>query len=272
VDALPRSRRFPLEAPEELGEFDLIVVGSDEVWNVRHPWYARRPAFFGEGLPARRIVSYAASFGNHDVEDGLCSPWSDMLRRFDLLSVRDRNSHELVRRAVDRDAAVVLDPCLQFPPETETAQAADGGRQLYIAVYGHSFPAWFTAAIRAFAARVGKPLLSIGYRNDWADEQRIDAGPEEFRRLIARAAAVATNFFHGAVFSLLGNRPFACVASAYRANKLRDLTNLLEIEERLVEDDNAAQAMLGTPLERRVASRIGELREQSDRYLVSALA
>src|SRR5687768_5387602 len=37
--ALPRSPRFPLEKPPELESFDGVVVGSDEVWNLRHPWY-----------------------------------------------------------------------------------------------------------------------------------------------------------------------------------------------------------------------------------------
>ena len=39
------------------------MVGSDEVWNFRHPWYGSKPIFFGDGLNADRLVSYAASFG-----------------------------------------------------------------------------------------------------------------------------------------------------------------------------------------------------------------
>ena len=34
-----------------------VVVGSDAVWNFRHPWYAGRSIFFGEGLNTRRLVS-----------------------------------------------------------------------------------------------------------------------------------------------------------------------------------------------------------------------
>ena len=57
--ALPLSRRFSLHEPGAAGDYDAIVVGSDEVWNFRHPWYGSKPIFFGDGLKADRLVSYA---------------------------------------------------------------------------------------------------------------------------------------------------------------------------------------------------------------------
>ena len=41
VSGLPSTRRFSLESPPAFDELDLVVVGSDEVWNPRHPWYGR---------------------------------------------------------------------------------------------------------------------------------------------------------------------------------------------------------------------------------------
>ena len=73
VAALPLSRRFSLHEPEAASDYDAIVVGSDEVWNFRHPWYGSKPIFFGDGLKSARLVSYAASFGNHSAWDGIAS-------------------------------------------------------------------------------------------------------------------------------------------------------------------------------------------------------
>ena len=39
------------------------MVGSDEVWNFRHPWYGGASIFFGDYCNADRLISYAASFG-----------------------------------------------------------------------------------------------------------------------------------------------------------------------------------------------------------------
>jgi len=276
ADALPSSAPFPLDRPEEAEDYAAIVVGSDEVWNMRHPWYGGCGAFYGDGLPARRLVSYAASFGNHDASEGLHPFWADKLRRFDAISVRDRNSREMLRAALGMEPELVLDPVLQFPVAREAVERgadAEAAGEPYIAVYGHSFPDWYARAVRRAADEAGLKLVSIGYRNDWADEQRIDAGPDEFARAIAGAEALATNFFHGCVFALLFERPFACVASSYRANKLRDLMEKVGAEERLVFEDRESEiaGLLAEPVGSAVGARIAELRGQSSAYLSRAL-
>jgi hypothetical protein len=272
VAALPLSRRFRLDAPDTLDRYDLIVVGSDEVWNMEHPWYGSREIFYGTGLPAARIVSYAASFGSQEARWGLHPWWADKLRAFSALSVRDENSRAMVKGATGIDPELVLDPCLQFPPETGS-EAAD--ETPYVALYGHSFPAWYAERVRAWAGRRGLRLISIGYRNAWADEQRLDAGPEDFRRTIARSAAVATNFFHGCVFALLHRRPFASAGSRYRMNKVRDLLHSLDAAAHLTSEADGAErfeALLGQPLAPAIETRLAALRRSSSRFLDHALA
>lgn len=270
VEALPRSPRFPLDRPQESGARDCVVIGSDEVWNLSHPWYGGVPIFYGAGLEADRLVSYAASFGNYDADAGLHPAWAERLGRFDAISVRDDNSRRLVEDAVGCAPAFVLDPVLQFPPMIEAPTSGEP----YVALYGHSFPEWFRRAVRAWADGRGLRLMSIGYRNRWADAHEIEAGPIEFSRLIAGAAAVVTNFFHGCVFAVLNAKPFACAASAYRANKLRDLTVTLGAERHLVWEDAPGMIAdaLDQPLDAEVGRRLGTLRVQSSAYLSAALA
>lgn len=268
-EGLPRSPSFPLDAPEQAGAYDLVVVGSDEVWNFRHPWYGNKRIFFGDGLRTERLASYAASFGNHDADHGIDSFWTDRLKKFDAISVRDRNSHRLIEDNLDEDPAIVLDPCLQFPP----AKRGSGGGD-YLALYGHSFPEWFAQAVRRWADREGRKIVSIGYRNDWADEQAIEAGPEEFSELMGEAAAIATNYFHGCVFALHHRRPFVCAPSDYRMNKVRDLTVEVGAERHLIAPDapdSVFDELLGTPLDAVIEDRIVALRERSNRYLETVL-
>ncbi|MBF7013830.1 polysaccharide pyruvyl transferase family protein [Novosphingobium resinovorum] len=271
-DRLPQSRRFSLDHPEEAGEYDAVVVGSDEVWNFRHPWYGHKPIFFGDRLRARRLISYAASFGNHDAAQGIDPVWAARLDRFDWLSVRDENSREIVRHSVGVKPELVLDPCLQFPPPRIMSL---GEERPYVAVYGHSFPAWLAYRVRAWAQATGRRVVSIGYRNDWADEQRIESGPEAFSALIAGADAVATNFFHGCVFALHHQRPFVCAPSPYRFNKVRDLLRSLSAERHLVGSEvppPTYDALLGDPLDPAIGDRIAAMRIISGAYLGAALA
>ncbi len=272
IASLPMSPRFSLHEPEKAASYDAVVVGSDEVWNFRHPWYGSKPIFFGDGLEADRFVSYAASFGNHSAWDGIDPHWAAKLDRFSAISVRDENSWHLVRGGTGREPELVLDPCLQFP-ELATPEAA--ATQRYALVYGHGFPHWLQQAARRWADLAKIRLVSVGYSNAWADDQRLAAGPIEFARLMAGASAVITNFFHGCVFALLGGKPWVAVPSDYRAIKIPDLAAVLGVQHRLIDDQTSHRELgelLGTAVEPQVTARLEESRCRSQAFLDAALA
>ena len=271
-DQLPMSSPFGLDDPEDAPPVGLALVGSDEVWNLRHPWYGGAELFYGEGLRAHRRASYAASFGNQPATGNLESRWIDRLRSFDDISVRDDNSYHIVRQVTEREPALVLDPVLQFPRFIDAAPVYGGGD--YVALYGHGFPDWLQQQVRAWADRTGRRIVSIGYRNWWADDHWLDAGPAEFAGFIAGADAVVTNFFHGCVFALVNGKPFVTAPSDYRSNKVRDLTAALDARAHLVSGDTAEQhydRMLAQPLDPAIANRIAALRRSSEAYLDAVL-
>lgn len=271
-DSLPLSARFNIEDPSQMEWFDTVVVGSDEVWNLFHPWYGKYPLFYGEGLQANRVISYAASFGNYDASWGLENYWAHKLENFSSISVRDENSKVIVRNATGIEPQVVLDPCLQFPIVNE--KVTETPARPYVAVYGHNFSAAFYHEVKQWAKHRSLQLISIGYRNDWADEQLIAAGPHDFASLIAGADAVATNFFHGCVFALVNQKPFVCEASSYRSNKIQGLVQKIGAEQHLMNPGAQRQAYderLGNPLDPQVFRNIEALRQSSAEYLHHAL-
>jgi Polysaccharide pyruvyl transferase len=268
---LPRSSRFALEEPARMEDFDLVVVGSDEVWNLQHPFYGGCPLFFGVGVKARRLISYAASFGNYSANSGLERIWAERLKNFDSISVRDANSQEIIRRSLGFNAPLVLDPCLQFADEN-CRPTGDGG---FVAVYGHNFSQDFRRKVRRWADSRGYPLVSIGYRNAWVDSQWIAAGPNDFRRFMSRARAVATNFFHGCVFALMNGRPFVTEVSPYRSNKIQGLMTMLDGLNHLVNGHTPAAVYddcLDGPLKPKLFERLEQLREASRTYLKETLS
>jgi hypothetical protein len=268
------SRPFPLERPSDADPCDVAVIGSDEVWNLYHPWYGRSDVFFGEGLPAGRLVSYAASFGSYPSNYGLGQPWAEWLSRFSAISVRDTNSRSLVKEAVNAEPEIVLDPCLQFPAQPEE-RSIPFGTEPYAAVYGHNFSDHFIRSVRRWARARGIRLISIGYRNNWTHRQWLSADPHDFANAIRRAAAVVTNFFHGCVFALRYLRPFVCEAGEYRRNKLRGLMAEVESTERLVDERTPGEHFfdrLDSPLDDRVPASLLRLRGRSDAFLDRALA
>ncbi len=273
IAALPQSAPFPVRAPESAGQYDAIVVGSDEVWNFRHPWYGGTPIFFGDGLKADRLVSYAASFGNHGAWDGISAEWADKLGRFSDISVRDENSWHLVRDGTGREAPIVLDPVLQFAEVATRARAAPADR--YALVYGHGFPDWLSQMARRWADRARLRLVSVGYSNPWTDDQQVRAGPAEFAALVGGAEAVITNFFHGCVFALANGKPWVSAPSEYRSIKIPDLARTLGATRHLVDEttsDEQFADLLGRPLQTDVRERVEHYRARSDAYLDAALS
>jgi hypothetical protein len=273
IAKLPLSKRFSLHEPQRAGHYDAIVVGSDEVWNFRHPWYGSKPIFFGDGLSADKLVSYAASFGNHSAWDGLGAEWATKLGRFSAISVRDENSWHLVRNGLHQEPALVLDPCLQFADAIPTDPHISDER--YAVVYGHRFPSWLKRKARRWARRRGIKLVSIGYSNDFVDEQRITADPNDFARLMAGTQAVITNFFHGCVFALLNGKAWVTAPSEYRSIKIPDLAGMIGAQCRLVDEDTPDEELsnlLETPVQQQVAARIEAARKRSSEYLDAALS
>lgn len=274
---LPRSRPFRLERPSAMEEFDVVIVGSDEVWSPTHAWYGNCPLFYGAGVRARSIVSYATSFGGHSAAEGLDAVRSDRLRGFDAISVRDDNSRTLVRQATGRTVPVVLDPCLLLPVHQSPVSRAPVRRLPagpYVALYGYHFSAAFVSNVRRWAREHGLRIVSIGYRNAWADENWLSAGPDAFAHLMRGARAVATNFFHGCVFALLHSTPFVCEMLTDRSIKVRDLMTEVGGERHLMRAESPAtayDACLGDPLAAAIPARIASLRATSAAYLEEVL-
>jgi hypothetical protein len=273
-ETLPLSPRFQLNKPGQMENYDIVVVGSDEVWNLFHPWYGKCPLFYGEGIKTDRLISYAASFGNYPASWGLEQGWAEKLQNFDAISVRDSNSQAIINNALGIEVPIVLDPCLQFPIHPEERNLAHLPQQ-YIAVYGHNFSPFFIKEIQQFAAGKKLPLISIGYRNDWADEQWLTADPHDFAHFIANAAAVTTNFFHGCVFALRNKKTFVCETTPYRSIKVQGLMEKVGGERHLVMEDTPTSvytSQLNEPLEPGITQKIAQLRQSSNTYLDEALS
>ncbi|QJD96826.1 polysaccharide pyruvyl transferase family protein [Mucilaginibacter robiniae] len=273
-ETLPLSPAFELDDPSQMEEYDVVVVGSDEVWNLSHPWYGYCPLFYGDGIKAKHLISYAASFGNYDATWGLNPDWAKKLLNFESISVRDENSRTIIKNALGFEPEMVLDPCLQFaihPDERDLSHLP----KPYVALYGHNFTEFFIREIRAWANQRNLPLVSIGYRNDWADENWLTADPHDFANFMAKSEAVVTNFFHGCVFALINSKPFVCETTPYRSNKLIGLMTKVGGEKHLITEGTPAEiyhARLSEPVDEKIQQKIAELRQSSNAYLDAALA
>ena len=276
------SRRYGSwkELQEAKLPYDLLISGSDQIWNPGiFPGGRFDPVFFGTFSPARKIA-YAPSFGSAHISEEVEAELKGYLEGFSHISVRERRGREIVGRASGQEAAVVLDPTLLLTAEEWSALASE--RMIpgsYILCYCISRPGALEPYIQRLAEETGLPVIQLcGARRKVHPKAKMifDAGPAEFLSLFQNAAYVCTNSFHGTVFSIQFQKPFFTgVSPAELAepehSRTFSLLASLGLIERIIGKGDTAELRddLDWPA---VEKRLEAARRNSVAYLKAALA
>jgi len=212
-------------------QYDAIIVGSDEVWNVNNCLFGFDPGYFGIDSPSRWI-SYAPSFGSTVKTDSKLERIRHSLDRFDFVSVRDENSSGIVNQLTGTIPQTVPDPTLlRETPELEIAPEID---EPYCLVYSaKAFDSAEQDEMIAYARENGKKLVSVGTTRDWCDVSFPEAGVGEWLGLYRQSDVVFTSMFHGTIFSIKYQKPFCLFMDSYRTSKFFPLLSLLDLEGRI---------------------------------------
>ena len=220
-------------------QLDTLVIGSDEVFNCTQPGievgYSLQ--LFGKDNNADRLITYAASFGSTTIEK--LKKYSkereigDLLNKFDAISTRDSNSHYIVEQLSSVDVVDNVDPVIISDYSDEVPQNVD--LKDYVVVYAYSgrITEEEAKAIQSFAHKKGKKTLSIGVMQAFTDEY-INVDPFTMLAYIKNADYVVTDTFHGTVFSIKYQVPFATIIRNSNKEKLTDLLQKFNLENRTV--------------------------------------
>lgn len=249
--------------------FDAVVVGSDEVWNYKNPFFEFDPTYFGENIKANKLISYAASFGSVSLKDPFDPKLLKGLKTFNSISVRDTNSFQQIKRILKKEVPIVIDPVFLVD---HTKEAVPIKEKNYVLVYAAGFTDSEVAQIKAFAKKRKKKLLSISYYNAWCDQNIISLNPFEYVGYFKKADFVITNTFHGTMFSIKFNKEFATSLTEYKKNKYSVLS-YLGLEKRIHNDETTVESIFKSSIPyKTVNAKIEKLRASSLLYLKKSLA
>ena len=162
----------------ERPDTDVLVIGSDEVFNCvqSNPDVGCSMELFGKDSRAKKIISYAASFGNtgikelkrFDVQDEI----AELLKKFTAISVRDKNSEVIVKELVGKMPQKHLDPVLIYDYTKEvTSCTCYMPFERYMVVYAYSsrITKQEGKEIKHFAKKNGLKLIAIGGEHSFCD-------------------------------------------------------------------------------------------------------
>lgn len=215
-------------------KFDYFVVGSDQVWN---PSMNKISSFFFlDFAENNKRIAYAPSFGISELSREISSKYQKWIKGIPHLSVREDDGAKIIKDLTDRDVSVLVDPTLLLTKEkwldiAKSANNKPSGEYLLTYFLGE-IPNEYKEQINEIAKIKRLKIINLG---DINENDTYRTGPSEFIDYIKDCSIFCTDSFHGAVFSILLERPFIVyqrkgAVSMY--SRIDTLLNKFELNER----------------------------------------
>lgn len=260
--------------------YDLVIVGSDQVWSERHS-KEDAPLFFGECLPVevRRIV-YAASYGDKPLDQDKISRVVQALENFSAVSVREKLAKEQLSALANKDVQETLDPTLLLNA-TDYGVIANGEvpSKPYLFMYTLYTTSFFIDSAKALSRKLGvECVIAPCYQYSRLGAPKgltYGISPDRLVQYARHAKYVLSGSFHGTVMGVLFNKPFLSLRGQVDEFESRPaaLLRKLGCEDRLVNPCVSVDEMcrrLTRPLPD-FADKIAAMREESMIWLGNAL-
>lgn len=255
-------------------DLDCVFVGSDEVFSIEP---GLNTFFWGFGVPCKNIFAYAGCFGPTTIKfikEKYAEEYIQAgIERFMSISVRDKNSQNIIKQLSGKQVPIVCDPVILYGYQLEKQKFSKPLQQKYLLVYAYDNNMNNkneVDAIIAYAKSQGLLTLCAGFYHKWCD-RNINVTPIELLEYIYGAEFVVTDTFHGSVMSIIMNRPFAVKIRGNR-NKLGFLLDEYGLSDRATKDFNDLSSVFSRLIDYgQVNEIINEKREKSMEYLQSCL-
>lgn len=212
---------FNAKDVETLG-LDYIIVGSDEVWNYKDK-KGNAKIKFGEGLNKEQLIAYAPSVGQ--TEDKIIPDYvSEGIQKFKMVSARDDLTQRLASNIRNEPIQRVVDPTFLFRvPGTLVKNVK---KPYILFYYCDGFPKEEKKKIFEYAKNKGLSVYGAGECDRNYTETTVNLSPFQWVWMFRNAEAIITGTFHGAVFSMLNHRQFACFLT--NPSRIKKVGSLLQ--------------------------------------------
>ena len=229
-----------------------MVIGSDEIFNCdTNSMWGITGQRFGDIADVDFSVSYAASCGYTGLDNIQVSDRRTIengLKKISHISVRDKNTFEVVKRISGRSANYNLDPVLiyDFGEEVKIGEKSGIPSEPYMIVYAYHNridDEDEIKSIRDYAKSNGLKTIAIGGSLPWCDEFAV-LTPFQVLAYFKNAHCIVTDTFHGTIISAKFNKPVAVIIRDTNYNKLQDLVERLHIQQHIYHKGNDIDSIL----------------------------
>ncbi len=206
--------------------FDKVVAGSDQIWNVSandFEWL-----YFLEGVNVPKIA-YAPSCGPSFVESSEENRLRADLSDFSAISVRDNATKEFVENNSNKKATIVCDPVLLLDRENWKELADESTMKLpqkYIFFYTLDCSKRMKKIVKEISKALNMPIVTPHNTNQhdlfMSAKKKLDSGPIDFLKMVRDAEVVVTSSFHAMIFSIIFAKQFYII-DGMKDNRKKDV-------------------------------------------------
>lgn len=239
------TRRVNRFADINENDYDVLVVGSDQIWR---PIYSYKPVTdaylsFAKDWKNVRRIAYAVSFGTAEWEytPGQTAQCAALVRLFDGVSVREDSAVKLCKEHLHCEAVHVLDPTLLLSAEDYVALFSDklsGPSHGQLLTYILDETPEKNHIVQKLAGYYRYQTYRANSRFEDGDaplEERVQPSVEQWLKDFYDAKFVVTDSFHATVFSILFGKPFIVIANKARGlSRIESLLKMFGLEEHVV--------------------------------------
>jgi len=213
-------------------QFDLIIVGSDQVWN-----YEITKKYIEDYLLLEidcKKLAYAASLGKNNIKDEVKDMFQRSLKNFECISLREYDSIPYLKSIYNRnDYVSSVDPVFLLDKKQWIRFATQSDYKIsernYILVYMLEFDEYLLSKAKELSKKNNLPIYSIEIpyiriKKEFKGIKKLhDVGLNDFVKLFNNAAYILTNSFHGTAFSLILNKKFVSFVHAKANLRIENL-------------------------------------------------
>lgn len=245
---LPKSERINSRKDILSTKYDVLVCGSDQIWN---------PVSTGENDPIYFLdfgetgckFSYAASAGSCRFPAGEHDKYLGYLKQMKSIGVRELFLQEYLKDEFELDSVVNPDPTLLLNMnEWESIEKPYPNLpEKYLLVYTLAKVDETLAFARQIGIKLGLPVVQIcntrGLKRESkknVDFNLMDASPQQFLWLFRHANFIVTNTFHGNMFSVIFRKPFVHYDVNGNDSRISTLHEAIGLgKTRMIKDENS---------------------------------
>lgn len=273
--------RYGLVSPENNNKFDVCVIGSDEVFNcMQKVEWGFSTQLFGNVENADKVITYAASCGFTRAEmlpGEVKREVINAMNHLSVISVRDTNTAEFVKKLTSRECIYNLDPVAveNFTEEVSRVDVSSKLPTKYCIIYAYSnrFSVEKEIEVITNYCKVHDlKIVSLFGEQEWVGLSD-KLTPFEVLKAFENAECIITDTFHGTLFGAKFGKRMAILIRESNRNKLEDLTKRLQIEDHVVAHISELEKTLNKNLDRKKIQKIlSAERTRTITYLKNNLA